>query len=340
MISALWLQAACAAIAAAGLSVLATGEVLGYLRRRQILDRPNERSSHKHPTPRGGGLGVVPAVLVTWAVLALVPLPLGPGQFSRWAWVSIAGAMLLMIASWIDDRHTLPSAPRFLGQFVVVGGALALLPAGALVFQGWLPPLADRAVAAIAWVWFVNVFNFMDGIDGITGIEAGSLGGGVALVVAATGTATGLAPFALALGAAAVGFLVWNWHPAKLFLGDVGSVPLGFLLGGLLLQLALAGQLAAALILPAYYVADATLTIGLRIVRGEPFLRPHRQHFYQRAVQAGKRHDQVALVVLAGNLLLIACALLAGSGRVAAGAGGALAVVAAMLALLQRWSRP
>ena len=335
MISALWLQAACAALAAAGLSVLATGEVLGYLRRRQILDRPNERSSHQHPTPRGGGLGVVPAVLATWAVLALVP-----GPISHWAWVSIAGALLLMIASWADDRHNLPSAPRFLGQFVVVGGALALLPAGALVFQGWLPPLADHAVAAIAWVWFVNVFNFMDGIDGITGVEAGSLGCGIALVIAATGTATGLAPFAMALGAAAAGFLVWNWHPAKLFLGDVGSIPLGFLLGGLLLQLALAGQLAAALILPAYYVADATLTIGLRIVRREPFLRPHRQHFYQRAVQAGKRHDQVALVVLAGNLLLIGCALLAACGRVAEGAGAAILVVAALLALLQRWSRP
>jgi len=335
VISGLALQAACAALAAAILSVLATGLVLGYLRRRQILDRPNERSSHTLPTPRGGGLGVVPAVLLCWAWLAL-----GPGPIGYWAWGSIAAALLLMIASWIDDRHSLPSAPRFLGQFVVVAGTLALLPADALVFQGWLPFAADRVVAAIAWVWFVNVFNFMDGIDGITGVEAGALGIGIALVSIIGESSPDLAPFALAVAGAGLGFLVWNWHPAKLFLGDVGSVPLGFLLGGLLLRLAMGGQLAAALILPAYYVADATLTIILRIVRGEPFLRPHRQHFYQRAALGRHRHDQVALAVLVGNLALIACALLAAQGRVAEGAGAAFLVVAAMLTMLQRWSRP
>ena len=334
MISAPWPQAIGATLAAFLFSVVATAKALDYLRHRQFLDRPNERSSHSFPTPRGGGLGVMPAVLLSWAGLALTQPAMAP-----WVWPPLAAAGLLMIASWLDDRHNLPSGPRFLGQFLVVGVVLALLPDGKMVFQGWLPPLADRMLAAVAWVWFINVFNFMDGIDGITGIETASLGAGLALVAAVSGAALGLIPFALAVAAAGLGFLVWNWHPAKLFLGDVGSVPLGFLIGFLLLALAMDGQLAAALILPAYYVTDATLTFLLRIVRGEPFLRPHRQHFYQRAVQGGKRHDQVALAVLAGNLPLIAAALLAAEGMVIAGLALAVATVASLLAVLQHWSR-
>ncbi|MDA8230209.1 MAG: glycosyltransferase family 4 protein [Magnetospirillum sp.] len=334
MTTGIWLQGVAAAGAAGAASLAGTRLALGYLRRRRILDRPNERSSHKIPTPRGGGLGVTPAVLLVWAALAAAG-----GAEARWAWPLIAGALVLMAASWADDRLDLPPGPRFLVQIGAVGGALWLVPPAALAFQGILPLWADRVIVALGWLWFVNLYNFMDGIDGITGIETTSLGLGIAVIAAMAGAAANAIPFALAAAGAALGFLVWNWHPARVFLGDVGSVPLGFLLGGLLLHLALAGQLAAAVILPAYYLADATITLGRRALRREKVWRAHRQHFYQRAVQGGRRHDQVALAVLAGNLLLIAAATAAAAGHTAGGAAAAVTVLALLLGLLGSWSR-
>jgi UDP-N-acetylmuramyl pentapeptide phosphotransferase/UDP-N-acetylglucosamine-1-phosphate transferase len=322
------------AVAAFGLSLAGSRVALGWLRRRQVLDHPNERSSHKYPTPRGGGLAVTPAAMLCWSASAA----LMPGPMAGWAWVAVAGTLLLMMTSWTDDRHTMAVAPRLVAHAGVVLGAAIALPSHALVFQGWLPLPVDRLVAILGWLWFVNLYNFMDGIDGITGVETASLGFGVAIVATISGDAVGTVPFALVLAAAALGFLVWNWHPAKLFLGDSGSIPLGFLTGGLLIQLALAGQFAAALILPAYYLADATITICHRALRREKIWQAHRRHFYQRAVQGGRSHAQVSLAVLAGNLALIACAALAALGHSAAASLAAVVVVATLLGLLSRWA--
>lgn len=322
------------AVVAFAVTGLATRRVLDWLQRRQILDCPNERSSHTRPTPRGGGLAVTPAVLAGWAVA------LGQGTVpSAWTGVAVAAALALMIASWLDDRRSLPVAPRFAAHAAAVFGLLLLLPDDALVFQGLLPRWADLLVAGLGCLWFVNLYNFMDGIDGITGVETAALGAGIAVVAAISGTGAGLVPLALACAAAGLAFLGWNWHPARVFLGDVGSIPLGLLLGGLLVQLAAAGQLAAALILPLYYLADATITLGKRALRGEKVWQAHRQHFYQRAVQGGKRHDQVTLAIAAGNAGLIGCAALAASGNPWAGVAAAVGVVAALLSLLQAWSK-
>lgn len=314
------------------LTYLGTRRLLVWLRARAILDLPNERSSHTRPTPRGGGLAVTPAVLIAWAAAMA-------GDGWGWTWVLMGGAAALLAASWLDDRRGLAPAPRFFIHTAMVVAALALLPGDALVFQGWLPVWADRVLAALGWVWFVNLYNFMDGIDGITGIETASLGIGVALVAAVAGTIAGLIPLGLAAAAAALAFLVFNWHPARIFLGDSGSVPLGYLLGGLLVQLAIAGHVAAALILPAYYLADATITLIRRALRGEKVWQAHRQHFYQRALAGGRRHDQVALAVLAGNVVLVAAAVLAATGHPWVGAALAGGATLALLARLQSWSR-
>lgn len=316
------------AVLALAASVAGTRMVLGWLERRAILDHPNERSSHTRPTPRGGGLAVTSAALLGWALAAT----------DVWSWLAIAAALLLMALSWLDDRLNLPAAPRFVTHALAVAVLLVMMPGDALVFQGALPVWADRAVTLLGWLWFVNLYNFMDGIDGITGIETGCVGLGIAAVVLLSGVQPGLAPLALACAAAGIGFLVWNWHPARIFLGDVGSVPLGFLLGGLLMQLAAAGQLAAAVILPLYYLADATITLGKRALRGEKVWQAHRQHFYQRAVQGGKRHDQVAVAIAIGNAGLVGCAVLAALGWTWAGLAAAGLVVAGLLAVLHRWS--
>jgi UDP-N-acetylmuramyl pentapeptide phosphotransferase/UDP-N-acetylglucosamine-1-phosphate transferase len=219
----------------------------------------------------------------------------------------LAAALPLAMISWADDLSPVPPLPRLAAQALAAAVALLSMPPDALVFQGWLPPVADRLLAGVALVWFVNLYNFMDGIDGITGVQTLAIGLGLAAVGWAAGVADpakAVDPaYALALAGAALGFLAWNWYPAKVFLGDVGSVPLGYLAGWLLLQAAGNGYWLPALILPLYYLADATITLGRRLARGEKVWEAHRQHFYQQAVRRLGRHDQVVLAVLAAVAL-------------------------------------
>ncbi len=174
----------------------------------------------------------------------------------------------------------------------------------------------------------------MDGIDGIAGVETASLGLGVALVAATAGLSPVFLTFGLVLFGAALGFLWWNWHPARIFLGDVGSVPLGFLLGWLLLSLAAKGQWAAALILPLYYLADTSLTLTKRCLKGEKIWQAHREHFYQLAVKRGLSHAQVVGHVLGINVLLVVLAVMAAGGLTGVAVAGALVAVAWLLFIL------
>jgi UDP-N-acetylmuramyl pentapeptide phosphotransferase/UDP-N-acetylglucosamine-1-phosphate transferase len=286
------------------LSLGGTRWVLGYLKQRAILDHPNERSSHTIPTPRGGGLAVSTVLIAAWAVLALT----GFGNLPQ-ILILCTAAFGLAVQSWRDDLRPLPASLRLIGQTVAVGVALMSNPNGAAYFGGFLPSWLDTVAAGIVWIWFLNLFNFMDGIDGITATETVAICCGVMLITA--GTATGLFPYALVTAAAALGFLWWNWPPARIFLGDVGSIPLGFFLGWILLSLAQEGYGAAVLILPAYYNVDATLTLGRRALRGEQVWQAHKQHAYQRAVQRGWSHQAVVLAIMLTNLALVGLAVFA-----------------------------
>jgi len=315
-------------VAGAGLvSCLGTRALIPLLRRAAVLDRPNERSLHAAPTPRGGGIAVVAAILLAW--LALIIAGPAPPRLL----VVVLGALLIAAVSWLDDLRGLPPAARLLTQLVAVAvGMLALMPAGP-VFQGWLTPTLDALAAVLLWLWFVNLFNFMDGIDGIAGSEAASIAVGLLTFAwVGVGHDPSLAALAAVVGAAALGFLVWNWAPARIFLGDVGSVPLGYLLGFLLLGLAASGMWKLALILPLYFLADATLTLLRRLARLERVWQAHRQHFYQRAVQRGLGHAAVVRRVIAANLLLIGCAWTAENGWGVAALAAAAVVVAVLLA--------
>jgi UDP-N-acetylmuramyl pentapeptide phosphotransferase/UDP-N-acetylglucosamine-1-phosphate transferase len=305
-------------------AVAATGGVLALLRHRAILDHPNDRSSHSVPTPRGGGLAVLPVLVVAW---------IAAGLDDRAALVLVL-AVAVGAISWADDLWGLPVVARLIAQGLAVAVGMLALPPAHPVFQGLLPPLPDRLLAGIVWLWFVNLFNFMDGIDGISGVEAASIGTGLALALRLAGDGSPLALYALALATAVLGFLVWNWHPARIFLGDVGSVGLGYLLGWLLLAAACAGLWAPALLLPLYYLADATLTIGRRALRGEPVWQAHRQHFYQQAARRFASHATVSLWLVALNLALIA---LAAAAALKPGATGPIMFLAALLVGLLLW---
>lgn len=330
-----WIVAAAAFLAAFAAALAGTGALVRILRRRAILDRPNPRSSHAVATPRGGGIAVLAVLALAWAATA-VSLSETPERI----FTVLACALALGAVSWLDDLRGLSPAWRLAAQFAAVAAGLMALPDGGLVFQGLLPPVADRVAVAVLWVWFVNLFNFMDGIDGITGTEAASIGIGLFAVAAVAGAGAGLAPdaafLALTLAAAALGFLWWNWEPAKVFIGDVGSIPLGYLLGWLLLDAAARGQWAVALILPLYYLADATITLVRRLLGGERIWQAHARHFYQQAVRRGLSHAGVVRAIAFANLALVVLALPAALGWPLAATAAAAAVVALLLAYLAR----
>ena len=297
---------------------LAAGLTFVFIRwveSRQIVAEENHRSMHKGRVPVGGGLPLLVAALAValliWPVTAL-PSPV---------LISLAA---LSLVSWRDDIKAVTPVLRLTVHLAASAAAVLSLPGDALIFQGWLPWVLDRAVAAVALCWLINLTNFMDGIDGIAGAEVAAVCFGYAAVMAAAGSmGTPLYGLSLALAGAALGFLVWNWSPARIFMGDVGSVPLGFLMGVLMLDLAVRHSLAAALILPAYFAADATITLLRRLKDGAKPWDAHRTHFYQRAAAAIGSHAPVVTRVVICNAVLLIAAVLAVT---APGLAGAIAV--------------
>lgn len=306
-----------AAAAAAG--YLATRVVLAGLRRRDVLDHPNERSSHQQPTPRGGGIAVIAVIAVGWLAISLLPY-IGARSGAELTSLLVILAMGVALAglSFLDDLRGLAILVRFGSQIIAVTVGVMMLPDRTMVFQDVLPYGIDRVLAGFAWLWFINLYNFMDGIDGITVVETASIAVGILLLGIFGLASQQFGLIGAVIAGAAIGFGFWNWHPAKLFLGDVGSVPLGYLLGFLLLSLAAQGQWAAALLLPLYYLADATLTLLRRLGRGEKIWRAHRSHYYQQAARAWGNHGRVSLVILGLNLFLVAVALSAANGALPA----------------------
>ena len=276
---------------------------------------------------------MVGSVLAAWVVLVL-------GAFVPPSAAAIAlAAALLSIVCWIDDLRGLSPILRLLAQGAAVTVGVSVLSDAHGSLEGWIGPLAYCAMGLL-WVWWVNLFNFMDGIDGIAGSEAAAIAGGL-LLFAILGGRAGSAPalLAAAIFGAAIGFLVWNWSPARIFLGDVGSAPLGYFLGFLLLDMALGGHWTIALILPLYFLADATITLSRRLLRGERVWQAHREHFYQRATQRGLGHADVVWRVIAVDAVLILCGWAAESGWTAASFAASAAIVAILLAVLARGRR-
>ena len=308
---------------------LATGALIPILRRRGMLDYPNERSSHFDPTPRGGGIAVTISILLAWIALHKVGLVAS-------SFVSIAlGTSLLAFVSWIDDLRGLSPGMRLVAQGAAVTIGILVLPSTRSALEAWLGSTLFFVAAGLVWVWWINLFNFMDGIDGLAVSEAAAICSGL-LLFALVGDGADPAAALLAAGiiGAATGFLVWNWSPARIFLGDVGSVPLGYLSGFLLLDLASRGRWKIALILPLYFLADATITLLRRLLAGERVWEPHRQHFYQQAVRNGLPHSAVVKRVIAANLLLIGCGWAAENGRAVISLSAAIVTVAVLLVAL------
>jgi UDP-N-acetylmuramyl pentapeptide phosphotransferase/UDP-N-acetylglucosamine-1-phosphate transferase len=303
--------------------------VLRPLLARYAMARPNTRSSHAIPTPQGGGFAVIAATIAVSGVALMSATSASALQLT----LLFAGVLLIAAVGVLADKHPVDVAPRLVLQTFAVVTVLFALPPG-LRFLPILPWWCERVALIFGGLWFVNLVNFMDGLDWMTVAEVVP----ITAALAAIGF-LGVLPWqdivlSLALCGAMIGFAFFNRPVATLFLGDVGSLPIGLLLGWLLLQLAGSGARAAAILLPLYYLADSTITLIRRAARREPFWQAHRTHFYQRATDYGVRVIEVVVRVFILNVILAALALATVIAPSPAMDVGALAAGAVSVALL------
>jgi Fuc2NAc and GlcNAc transferase len=332
------------AVAGAVASTILSGLILRYARRTRLLDVPNPRSSHRVPTPRGGGLAIV---VVTSVALAAVA---GLGRLDRDTALAIGGGLPVALVGWLDDRHGVRAGTRALVQLLCAGWTLWWLGAGevARLSGGGLGGVLAVSLGLVGIVWLTNLYNFMDGIDGIAGGQA-AVTGAVMAYALSRGGQSGLAQLAAVVAGASLGFLRWNRPPARLFMGDVGSGFLGFFFGAIAAAGARDGSVPLLAWLPpfAVFLVDATVTLLRRIARGDPWYAAHRSHAYQRAVQAGLSHGTVSAVVVGTGLVAGTAGVLAlAAGRPEALPGvafGAMAGACGLYLLVERrlpMSRP
>lgn len=303
------------------------------LLRRYALARPNARSSHRIPTPQGAGIAVISATLVValaWATWANVAIP--PAL--------VIATIVIALVGFADDIVSLPVLVRLTLQAACVGAIVFTAPETARIVPA-LPLALERGLIVLAGVWFVNLVNFMDGLDLMTVVEVVPVTAALLLLGLLGELSWPAVLIATALCGAMLGFAPFNKPVAKVFLGDVGSLPIGLLLGWCLLELAWHKQPAAALLLPAYYLVDSTVTLVRRVARREQFWSAHRSHFYQRATDNGFKVPRVIGEVFALNLVL------AGLAIVTVRAGSLTITLIALLAgaiainvVLRRFSRP
>ena len=284
-----------------GVSFFLTWALRHYALSRSLIDIPNARSSHSTPTPRGGGVAIVLAFTLALAMLLVT------GQMPSSAFFAIAGAgALIAVIGFMDDHGHIAARWRLMGHFAAsawllfwVGGLPVVEIGGGTFDLGWF----GHVLAAFYLVWLLNLYNFMDGIDGIASVEAICVCLGACLLYWVSG-ATDLIPAPLLLAASVAGFLIWNFPPARIFMGDAGSGFLGIALGGLSLQAAWvsADLLWGWLILLGVFIVDATFTLFRRLLRGDKIYEAHRSHAYQFASRRFGNHLPVTLVVGAINL--------------------------------------
>lgn len=287
-------------LASAGLTGVARAYALGS----GLLDVPNERSSHNRLVPRGGGIAVVAVVLAAAAILSMLG-KMTAAQTIAW----LCGGSLIAFVGYADDHRGLGVVARLCAQLVAAGVAL-------YAAHG-LPPVpwggSDVDLGAMGWIlgavivaWAINLFNFMDGIDGIAAQQAMFMAGSACLLQWEMG-ANSLGVMLCVICAAAAGFLVWNWAPARIFLGDVGSGFLGFVLALAALLTWRTGPMTlwTWLVLDGLFVADATITLVTRAARGARIFAPHREHVYQRlAIRLGS-HARVSIAYFGLNVVWI-----------------------------------
>ena len=293
------------------LCVLATAAAIELAQRTEMLAIPTERSSHTHPTPVGGGIAIVLAYVLGLILLALQQ------RLATMELLALCASLPVAVAGYIDDRRDLHHRVRL----AVQGGAvlLALVCLGPVPALGVGPFVLGSAILTflltpVCMIWLTNLYNFMDGTDGLAGSQTAFVSLAAGLMLARAGDSA-LASLCLFIFAGSLGFTVWNWPRARIFMGDVGSGFAGMSLGLIALVSHYHGTMSlwSWFILLAVFVVDATVTLTRRVLRGQPWAYAHRQHAYQHMANRTGGHKTVALAVLSINaIFLLPLAIFAG----------------------------
>ncbi len=281
-------------------STLTTKLLIIFLTKRNIIDTPNHRSNHKNPIPRGGGIAIALAIL-----LGMIFISYSLGLDSHLLYLLLA-IFISSSISFADDIISIPIPIRIIFQLIAVFFLICSLPLynQTLIFH-FLPLFIEKLLIAFALFSFINIYNFMDGIDGLSASQTIYIAI-MTLIFSIIDPKIDISISYLCLSVigACFGFLIYNWHPAKIFMGDVGSITLGLICGWLMLNLAIHGYIAAAIIIPGYYLADGITTILKRLIQKKKIWQAHSEHCYQLAVRKGKSHSQVTKKIIYCNIFL------------------------------------
>lgn len=286
-------------------SIFLTGRAYRLAIKKKVLDIPNDRSSHSIPTPRGGGLGLVLTLIPGLLILKYLGEISGAMLFAL-----LGGGGLVAFIGWADDLKPIPARWRILVHAISAGWAVYWIGGvSTLSFGQYIIPLGflGTFLTFLAILWMINLYNFMDGVDGLAGGEALTVGlaGGLLFLLEGVGNMSSLP---LLLAGCSAGFLVWNWPPAKIFMGDIGSGFIGYCLAVIWLQGTVTFHSEVFwvwMILLSIFISDATYTLISRIIRREQWYEAHRTHAYQRLIQMGWSHLQVTGFVMLVNLLIL-----------------------------------
>jgi len=281
-----------------------TGLVRKYALSRSIIDIPNERSSHTVPTPRGGGLAIVILLLMAIGYCYLSE------KFSFDLMLALGGGILMVaIVGWVDDHKHIPAVYRATVYSLAAIWAITWINGEFSLYNdtyGFLFGMLDSLFIVVGIVWLTNLFNFMDGTDALAGMESICTGSATCFLFYLEGQ-FGMMLVSAVICLACCGFLFWNWPPAKIFMGDVGSCSLGFCFGILAVMSELTNSIPIAIwfILLAVFICDATYTLFMRVVRREKWYKAHKTHAYQRLVLCGMTHKKLVSLVSVINILIL-----------------------------------
>lgn len=292
--------------------------LITYLNKKNILDVPQKRSNHRRPTPKGAGLIIIPTIIVS--IVFFIKLDLIKSD--PWLILSLL-TIVFFITSIIDDILNLPSSPRLLIHSLCVLIAITSLENDIVDFvSGYNSQLKlginnesltliFKCFLFLYWLWLVNLFNFMDGMDGITASQTFTFSAGIVLLSIYGSLPSQYSYIGLIIFSSFVGFLFWNMPPAKIFLGDSGSIPLGFLISSIIIiNLINQQNFVPSIILILYYFLDSTLTLIIRIIKRKNVFEAHSEHFYQKKIRSGNNHLKVLKKINIVNISLLIFSLL------------------------------
>jgi len=292
-------------------TVILTYILISRLSSFGVLDVPNQRRAHKNITPRGGGLAIVIVIIIAFYAFEYLV-----GKNLIQAFKIIPLLILIAGISFLDDIKPLPIYIRLVTHLFCSGVAVYCYLYPFSLFHGELPLYIDTIFSIIGLTAFLNIYNFLDGIDGISSVESIHLSITMLVLCYLKHDIIMNINFIVIINiiilACSIGFLIFNWQPARIFLGDVGSISLGFLLGVCLLFISASSLhlFVACIIAALYYITDGGLTILMRLINKEKIWEPHLKHFFQKAVQNGKTHRQVVSRIAICNIALMVLSIL------------------------------